>query len=205
VTCRTQVKEETPPGSTTCFVSLLFLTRASEAAFAASSDNGSTLGPRWCTGCDVVSGAMINIAHLDGPICARQPKLFHVKKRRTGVNFHPNVVDLRGAQAALDNLSLRAPIAGTVLQLAARSGELASPSAPLPLVLLGDLSVLRVRVELDERDVGEIRLGQPVVVRSAAFPGRDFAGKVLSVAPSLAPVALAREDRVVSRTSTSRK
>ena len=96
-------------------------------------------------------------------------------------------IDLRGAQAALDNLSIRAPIAGTVLQLAARAGELASPTAPQPLVVLGDLSALRARVELDERDVGEIRLGQPVVVRSAAFPGRDFAGKVSSIAPIIGP------------------
>ena len=63
----------------------------------------------------------------------------------------------------------------------------ASPSAPQPLVVLGDLSALRVRVELDERDVGAIRTGQPVVVRSAAFPGRDFAGKVSSVAPIIGP------------------
>lgn len=96
-------------------------------------------------------------------------------------------IDLRGAQAALDNLSIRAPIAGTVLQLAARAGELASQTAPQPLVVLGDLSALRARVELDERDVGEIRLGQPVVVRSAAFPGRDFAGKVSSIAPIIGP------------------
>ena len=96
-------------------------------------------------------------------------------------------IDLRGAQAALDNLTIRAPIAGTVLQLGVRAGELASPSAPQPLVVLGDLSALRVRVELDERDVGAIRTGQPVVVRSAAFPGRDFAGKVSSIAPIIGP------------------
>ena len=96
-------------------------------------------------------------------------------------------IDLRGAQAALDNLTIRAPIAGTVLQLGIRAGELASPSAPQPLVVLGDLSALRVRVELDERDVGAIRTGQPVVIRSAAFPGRDFAGKVSSIAPIIGP------------------
>jgi HlyD family secretion protein len=96
-------------------------------------------------------------------------------------------IDLRGAQAALDNLTIRAPIAGTVLQLGVKAGELASPSAPQPLVVLGDLSALRVRVELDERDVGAIRTGQPVVVRSAAFPGRDFAGKVSSIAPIIGP------------------
>ena len=92
-------------------------------------------------------------------------------------------IDLRGAQAALDNLTIRAPISGTVLQLGVRAGEMASPAVPQPLVVLGDLSRLRVRAELDQRDVGLIKPGQPVVVRSAAFPGRDFAGKVSSIAP----------------------
>ena len=35
---------------------------------------------------------------------------------------------------------------------------------------------------------GAVRMGQPVVVRSAAFPGHDFVGKVSSVAPIIGPV-----------------
>lgn len=95
--------------------------------------------------------------------------------------------DLRSAQAALDNLTIRAPLAGTVLQLGARMGELASPSALQPLLVLGDLTALRVRAELNERDYGTIKTGQPVVVRSDAFPDRDFIGKVSSIAPIIAP------------------
>lgn len=96
-------------------------------------------------------------------------------------------IDLRGAQAALDNLTIRAPISGTVLQLGIRAGEVASPAVPQPLVVLGDLSRLRVRAELDQRDVDLIKPGQPVLVRSAAFASRDFAGKVSSIAPIIRP------------------
>lgn len=92
-------------------------------------------------------------------------------------------VDLRGAEAALDNLVVRAPIAATVLQINIRAGELASPSAPQPLIVLGDVTKLRVRAELDERDYGKIKVGHKVVVRSPAFPGRDISGTVSSVAP----------------------
>jgi HlyD family secretion protein len=92
-------------------------------------------------------------------------------------------LDLRGAEAALDSLMVRAPTAGTVLQVNIRAGELASPSAPQPLVVLGDLSKLRVRAEIDERDYGAIKVGQRVVVRSVAFRGRDVAGTVSSIAP----------------------
>ena len=96
-------------------------------------------------------------------------------------------IDWRGAQAAQDQLTIRAPIEGTILQLGARAGELTSPSAPQPLLVIGDLSALRVRAELDERNFGAIKSGQPVVVRSVAFPERDFAGTVSSIAQIIGP------------------
>ncbi|MGB6535535.1 MAG: efflux RND transporter periplasmic adaptor subunit [Xanthobacteraceae bacterium] len=87
------------------------------------------------------------------------------------------------AEVELEKLRIRAPIAGTILQVNAKVGELAAPTAPDPLVVLGDLSALHVRAELDERDIGEVKVGQRVVVRADAFPGRNFAGTVTSIAP----------------------
>jgi HlyD family secretion protein len=87
------------------------------------------------------------------------------------------------AQAGFEKLTIRSPVAGTVLQVNAKPGELATPAAPQPLMLIGDISQLRVRAELDERDFGEIKIGQTALVRSSAFRGREFAGKVASIAP----------------------
>ncbi|MGJ4950790.1 HlyD family secretion protein [Bradyrhizobium sp. HKCCYLS20291] len=91
--------------------------------------------------------------------------------------------DLQAARATLEKLTIRAPLDGTVLQVNARAGEIASPQAAQPLVLLGDMSSLRVRAELDQRDLDKIKAGQQAVVRSDAFRGRDVAGKVASIAP----------------------
>jgi HlyD family secretion protein len=85
-------------------------------------------------------------------------------------------------EAAIEKLTIRAPISGTVLQMNAKPGELAAPSAPQPLLLLADISALRVRAEVDERDIERIKIGQPVVVRPVAFRERGFAGKVSSIA-----------------------
>ena len=95
--------------------------------------------------------------------------------------------ELAAAQAAVDKMTIRAPIAGTILQVNAKAGELASPSGAQSLILLGDVSKLRVRAELDERDFGEIKIGQPVLARAAAFRGREFAGKVAFIAPIVEP------------------
>jgi HlyD family secretion protein len=57
-------------------------------------------------------------------------------------------------------------------------------------LLLGDLSQLRVRAELDEHNVGKIKLGEAVTVRADAFRGRTFAGKVAAIAPLVQPARL---------------
>jgi HlyD family secretion protein len=87
------------------------------------------------------------------------------------------------ARVNLEKLKIRAPIDGTVLQLNIRQGELAAPNTPQPLLLIANLTALNVRAEVDERDVGEIKIGQPAKVRAPAFPGREFAGTVQSIAP----------------------
>ena len=91
------------------------------------------------------------------------------------------------ARSALDKMTIRAPIDGTVLQINVRVGELAAPNSPQPVLLLADLSALCVRAELDERDLGSIKVRQAVSVRAAAFPGREFEGSVTSIAPLVDP------------------
>jgi HlyD family secretion protein len=84
-------------------------------------------------------------------------------------------------------MTIRAPIDGTVLQVNVKAGELAAPGSVQPLLLLANVSALRVRAELDERDLGSIKIGQAVSVRAPAFPGREFEGKVSSIAPLVEP------------------
>jgi HlyD family secretion protein len=98
--------------------------------------------------------------------------------------------ELSLAEAALERTRIRAPANGTVLQLNARVGETATPSPENILVVVGDVSALRVRAEFEERDIGKVRLGQGAVVRSDAFPGKDFEGTVSSLARSLGPSKL---------------
>jgi len=65
-------------------------------------------------------------------------------------------------RAEIERRTVRAPVAGRVLQLAARLGEFAE-SAVLdpPLLVLGDDSRLFVRVNVDENDAWRVRPGAP--------------------------------------------
>jgi HlyD family secretion protein len=98
--------------------------------------------------------------------------------------------ELSLAEVALERTRLRAPSDGTVLQINARPGETAMPTPEPPLVVIGDLSALRVRAEVEERDAAKIRVGQNVIVRSDAQPGKDFEGKAAAIAQALGPSKL---------------
>jgi HlyD family secretion protein len=90
------------------------------------------------------------------------------------------------AATQLDKTRIRAPKAGTVLQLNAKQGEIVSPSPDQPLVVVGDMSVVRVKAEVDDGDVAKIKVGQKAFVRSINYPGKDFEGTVTALAPAMA-------------------
>lgn len=98
--------------------------------------------------------------------------------------------ELALAEAAYERARIRAPADGNVLQVNAKVGEIVAPSPENVLVVVGDTSSLRVRAEFEERDIGKVRLGQAAVVRSDAFPGKDFVGRVSSLAQALGPTKL---------------
>ncbi len=85
------------------------------------------------------------------------------------------------AQAVLNRLTVRAPLDGEILQIKYRVGEYYSPGNPDPLLTLGDTHKLRVRMDVDERDIGKIKLGAAAFVTADAFPGIKFSGTVLEV------------------------
>jgi HlyD family secretion protein len=85
------------------------------------------------------------------------------------------------AKAALERLTVRSPIRGQVLQLKFRAGEYYNPLGSEPLAIVGDMSGLRVRTDVDERDVAKVKVGDPAYVALTAFPGKKFEGRVVEI------------------------
>ena len=54
-------------------------------------------------------------------------------------------------------------------------------------MIVGDLAQLRVRAEVDGRDLVKVRNGQRAMVRVDAYNNMEFSGKVTSIAPGLMP------------------
>jgi membrane fusion protein, multidrug efflux system len=91
-----------------------------------------------------------------------------------------------GQKAKLDNYVLRAPSSGVVLRRDAEVGEIAEPGAVLFWV--GQPKPLLVVADVNEEDIPRVELGQRVLLRSDAFPGRTLDGKVDSITPKGDPV-----------------
>ncbi len=63
----------------------------------------------------------------------------------------------------LERLTVRAPTAGTVLQVNTRAGEFIAAGAANPPLVLGDLSQVQVRADVDEQIAPRVKAGRPAV------------------------------------------
>lgn len=81
---------------------------------------------------------------------------------------------LARAQAELELSTVRAPLAGQVLEVHARPGERVGPEG---IVELGETASMYAVAEVYETDIGRVRVGQRARVRSPALP-RELAGTV---------------------------
>ncbi|MCL2261144.1 MAG: efflux RND transporter periplasmic adaptor subunit, partial [Fibromonadales bacterium] len=88
-------------------------------------------------------------------------------------------------QALLDlaNCTIKSPIDGIVLNRAVEAGQTvaASLSAPTLFTLARDLTQMEVKADVDEADIGQVKMGQRVEFTVDAFPNDKFTGTVQEV------------------------
>ena len=71
---------------------------------------------------------------------------------------------IRETETNLERIIVRAPIDGEVLQLKIHVGEFAPAGiTQTPLILLGNVEPLNVRVDVDENDAWRVRSGAPAI------------------------------------------
>jgi len=116
-----------------------------------------------------------------------QLEIENLEKRRTALVARADVTTaqarLQQAQSALDLAqkraalaSPRAPMAGVVYGLAVRPGMYLAAGAPIANI--GRVDKLRVRVYVDEPELGRVAEGEPVAITWDALPGHSWQGVV---------------------------
>lgn len=90
----------------------------------------------------------------------------------------------------IDRRTVRAPIAGRVLQINMRPGEFAESGVlATPLMVVGDDTRLRVRVDIDENDAGRVDPAAPAVAVVRGRPDLQTALRFESIEPYVTPKA----------------
>lgn len=102
--------------------------------------------------------------------------------------------ELDRATALFEKTLIRSPVDGVVLKRDLREGETLVALSPLPLARIGDISRLFVRADIDELDIGRVKLGQRATVSSDSFPGQQFDGTVQQVSRRMGRRNLVSDD-----------
>ena len=92
------------------------------------------------------------------------------------------------ANDKMGDVTIRAPITGTVIERTAEIGQIIASatgnvSGGTTLLRLADLTDMRVRMLVDETDIGQVVEGMAALVIAQAFPGRTFEGVVEKLEP----------------------
>lgn len=94
-------------------------------------------------------------------------------------------LSVENARRQIAAAELRAPVQGTVLAVQAQAGESVGAT---PIITLADLANQSVRFWVEETDLMNMALGNPVEIIFDALPDLVFAGAITSIDPALVTV-----------------
>jgi len=102
--------------------------------------------------------------------------------------------ELEAVRARLDQCSVRAPVDGVVLDVLANPGQFLSLAVPEPLLHIVQDDLLRVRAEVDLRDLGRVCASQNATVAAEPFPNKSLRAQVASISPVVSNRSIATAD-----------
>jgi HlyD family secretion protein len=91
--------------------------------------------------------------------------------------------NLQSDETSLAKATIRSPIDGIVLTRKVEPGQTvaATLQAPVLFTLAEDLAKMKLQVDIDEADVGQVRVGQAATFTVDAWPGRKYVGIITRV------------------------
>lgn len=98
-------------------------------------------------------------------------------------------IEMENALQRLMETKIYAPMDGVITSRPVQTGQIiasgiSNVGGGTTLMTLSDLERLFINANVDESDIGKIRVGQGTVITADAFPGRRFTGEVVRVAAS---------------------
>jgi len=110
----------------------------------------------------------------------------------------------RRSQEVQRDATITSPINGVIVERNFDPGSLISPGTERPIVVVADLSVLKLEAGVSELEAGRLRVGMPARLTIQARPGETFEGRLAAIAPEVdvRNRHFAVEVRMTNRTGT---
>lgn len=109
------------------------------------------------------------------------------KLGRLGVSPEALTAAKSGGELGSTRGAVTAPLGGVVLQVQAAPGELITPDRELFVV--ADLARVWLQVDVYQKDIAKIRVGQNATVTVDTYPGESFTGRVTHVSDVMDPAS----------------
>ena len=104
------------------------------------------------------------------------------------------IAQLKTPSQVSSEVSLPAPVSGTVISRAANPGEVIP--AEKEIIRIADLSSVWVMGQVYEKDLGKVVVGSGASITSDTYPGRVFRGRVSYIDPTLDPATRTAQARI---------
>lgn len=91
----------------------------------------------------------------------------------------------RRAERQVGRTTMTSPLAGTVVKVFRRPGELVDGTPATPIVEIADPSRLELVADTTAADLVRTRIGQPAAITVGALPGSSWTGAVTAVSPAV--------------------
>lgn len=114
----------------------------------------------------------------------RESREFVEERRKAALAMTEAEAQLSAVNIRLSYTRILSPLAGVVSQVTAQEGEtIVSGLQVANLITVLDTSRLEMWIYVDETDVGQVKIGQPLEFRVDAWPDQIFKGTVAAVYP----------------------
>ena len=127
----------------------------------------------------VASGQRLDLARNAYREAADQASVLRARKSQAEAQAEAADAMVALAASQIAKTRVVAPRPGVVLERLSEPGEIVAPGQPVAII--ADLSTVRLRIFITERDLGKVRLDAPARIRADSFPEREFEARVSQV------------------------
>ena len=130
------------------------------------------------TGFDKLAGSTVQKGEV---LCTIESEANRQQLQNARLTVESSRLSASTAAGAVDDYKITSPISGTVIEKNFKAGDKVDGSASGTLAVIYDLSCLKMKMNVNELDIGKVQVGQTVEITAAALPGQTFTGQVEKV------------------------